>query len=47
MYLLIVYHTGDPNMYKYVLLDIGRVEIVNYDDIEDRELPPNWKHIVR
>jgi hypothetical protein len=32
---------------KFRINNSGRVEIVNYDHIEDHELPPNWKHIIR
>jgi hypothetical protein len=32
---------------KFRIDNSGRVEIVNYDHIEDYELPPNWKHIIR
>jgi hypothetical protein len=32
---------------KFRIDNMGRVEIVNYDHIEDHELPPNWKHIIR
>jgi hypothetical protein len=27
--------------------NLGRVEIVNYNHIEDYKLPPNWQHIIR
>jgi hypothetical protein len=35
----------DTMMYR--IDNLGRVEIVNYNHIEDYKLPPNWQHIIR
>jgi hypothetical protein len=32
---------------RFRIDNLGRVEIVNYNHIEDYKLPPNWQHIIR